>query len=153
MSLERLTGRIKVVTKLLLAHEKEHATRQAFRLKQATALGLHPTDLQCLRHLLQYGPCPAGDLTALTGLTTGAMTSLIDRLERSGYVRREIDKADRRKVLVKAIPHKCKRLLTAEGTYTEQAHQILEDYTLEELAIITDFLEKSTTLHSKESSY
>src|ERR671934_2843070 len=63
-------------------------------------VGLNPTDLGSLCLLLLHGPAPAGRLADLTGLTTGAVPGVIDRLEKGGFVRREVDPADRRKVIV-----------------------------------------------------
>lgn len=66
----------------------------------AERIGLNPTDLESLEILLREGPVPAGRLAERTGLTTGAITGVIDRLERAGYVRREPDPGDRRRVIV-----------------------------------------------------
>jgi DNA-binding MarR family transcriptional regulator len=66
----------------------------------AERAGLHPTDNECLDFLILNGPLTAGQLSQLTGLTTGAVTAMIDRLERAGFVRRERDQHDRRRVIV-----------------------------------------------------
>src|ERR1051325_11462594 len=63
-------------------------------------VGVNPTDLGALCLLLLHEPAPAGRLAELTGLTTGAVTGVIARLETGGFVRREVDPADRRKVIV-----------------------------------------------------
>src|ERR1051325_9758992 len=63
-------------------------------------VGVKPTDFGALCLLLLHGPAPAGRLPELTGLTTGAVTGVVDRLEDGGFVRREVDPADRRKVIV-----------------------------------------------------
>src|SRR5215471_9893912 len=70
-------------------------------LEAAEAVGLNPSDLGCLCLLLLHGPSPAGRLAELTGLTTGAVTGVIDRLERAGFAKRVLDPSDRRKVIVK----------------------------------------------------
>ena len=67
----------------------------------AESVGLNPTDLEALAILQREGPVPAGRLAELTGLTTGAVTGVLDRLERKCYVRREADPADRRRVIVR----------------------------------------------------
>ena len=72
----------------------------------ADKVGQHSTDLECLDFLLLSGPSTAGKLSEITGLTSGAVTAVIDRLEKAGYVRRERDKNDRRKVIV--APNKTK---------------------------------------------
>lgn len=70
----------------------------------ADHLGLSPKDLECLDILVLRGPVTAGDLAKATGLTTGAITGLVDRLETAGFARRERSPNDRRKVLVRALP-------------------------------------------------
>lgn len=66
-------------------------------------LGINGTDLQCLSVLGTAGPIAAGQLAERTGLTTGAVTGVIDRLEKAGFVRRERDSVDRRKVIVQPL--------------------------------------------------
>src|SRR5580658_8782937 len=69
----------------------------------AARLDLAPTDLECLGYLAD-GPVTAGALAEATRLTTGAITGVIDRLERAGLAKRESDPTDRRRVLVRATP-------------------------------------------------
>ena len=75
-------------------------------LEAAEAVGLNPSDLGCLCLLLLHGPSPAGRLAELTGLTTGAVTGVIDRLERAGFAQRVVEPTDRRKVIV--VPDEAK---------------------------------------------
>lgn len=79
----------------------------------AARLGLNPTDLRCLTLLEQHGAVTAGRLAELTGLTSGAVTGLVDRLERAGFVRRVRDEADRRQVKVEAAREKAEVLQDA----------------------------------------
>ncbi len=72
----------------------------------AEEIGLNLTDLSCTGILSVEGPITAGRLAELTGLTTGAITGAIDRLERAGYVRRERDPDDRRRVVVVPVTDK-----------------------------------------------
>jgi DNA-binding MarR family transcriptional regulator len=74
-----------------------------FNQAVAERLGLLPTDWSCLS-LLEQGPMPAGQLAKYTGLSTGAITGVIDRLEAAGYARRARDPSDRRRVLVEPVP-------------------------------------------------
>lgn len=66
----------------------------------AEKVKLHPTDNECLDFLLLNGPLTAGQLAQFTGLTTGAVTAMIDRLAKVGFVSRQHDQQDRRRVLV-----------------------------------------------------
>jgi DNA-binding MarR family transcriptional regulator len=67
------------------------------------ALGVGRTDLRAL-NLLEHGPLTAGEIAVRLGLTTGSVTTLVDRLVRAGYVGRETDEGDRRRVLVGLQP-------------------------------------------------
>ncbi len=89
-------------TILALINELRLTSANSVMYSQATAdrARLHSTDMECLDHLLLHGPMTAGRLSELTGLTTGTITALIDRLERAGFVRRERGQHDRRQVMV-----------------------------------------------------
>ena len=71
-----------------------------FHQAVADVLGLHITDHKCLDLLHRFGAMPAGRLGELTGLTTGAVTGIIDRLEQAGYARRANDPKDRCRTIV-----------------------------------------------------
>ncbi len=79
----------------------------------ARQVGLGPSDSQFLGLLRLDGPLTPGRLAELTGLTTGTVTGVLDRLERGGFVRRERDAADRRKVVVTPVPEGVARLAAA----------------------------------------
>ncbi|HEX3891200.1 MAG TPA: MarR family transcriptional regulator [Terracidiphilus sp.] len=67
----------------------------------ATIVGVSVTDMKCLAYVERSGDATAGDLARLTGLTTGAITAAIDRLEKAGLARRERSETDRRKVFIR----------------------------------------------------
>ena len=69
----------------------------------ADRVGINPTDLNCLNILSLSGQMTAGQLARATGLTTASITGVVDRLEEAGYVRRERDTEDRRRVLVHVV--------------------------------------------------
>jgi len=103
----------------------------------AARAGINPTDLESLDLLRRHGPMTAGRLAALTGLTTGAITGVIDRLERRGYARREADPTDRRRVVVHADVEIAKRELGPHyANLAEAMNAIVEDYSDQELALI-----------------
>jgi DNA-binding MarR family transcriptional regulator len=77
----------------------------AFDGLAAERLGVNRTDLHCLNIIENSGGLTAGELAAQAGLTTGAVTGVIDRLERVGYARRIPDAADRRRVKVEVTRH------------------------------------------------
>jgi len=75
-----------------------------FSQSVADRLKINVTDLQCLTVVMSAGPMTAGQIAEATGLTTGAITGVVDRLEKAGLVKREDDPADRRRVVVRALP-------------------------------------------------
>jgi DNA-binding MarR family transcriptional regulator len=103
-----------------------------------------PADLGALCLLLLHGPAPAGRLAELTGLTTGAVTGVVDRLEKNGYVRREPDPADRRKVIVVADAARVDRELFPHFPSLKRAaaQQFYDDFTIGELELIAEFLSR-----------
>lgn len=89
---------------LLLEFRTSGNLDDAFDALAARTLGVNMTDLHCLNILESRSGLTAGELAAEAGLTSGAVTGVIDRLERAGYVRRAADPADRRKVKVEVTP-------------------------------------------------
>src|ERR1700741_2389401 len=76
----------------------------------ADRVGLPLTDMQCINVLELMGPSTPGDLARSTGLTTGGVTVMLDRLEKGGYVKRVPNPRDRRSVLVRLNPTKLKKM-------------------------------------------
>ena len=109
----------------------------------AERAGLNSSDLECLDIVVLRGPLTAGALAEATALTTGAITGVIDRLERAGYVRRERDRDDRRKVLVRATKAVEERIMPLTRPMQRAALGALEAYSDKELALILDFLKRS----------
>src|SRR5262249_41986658 len=77
-----------------------------FRHALASRLGLTVTDMECVDFLTDTGSATAGQIAERTNLTTGAITSMIRRLEQAGYVTSHRDPADRRRVVVTLAPEK-----------------------------------------------
>jgi DNA-binding MarR family transcriptional regulator len=117
------------------------ASGQGVLYSQAVAdrLGINSTDLECLDHISR-GPLAAGRLAELTGLTTGAVTGVIDRLERAGLARREHDAGDRRRILVTATPAVAQRVAPLFEPMERNAMSALAIYRDDELALLLDFL-------------
>lgn len=116
-----------------------------FHQAVADVLGLHITDHKCLDLIRNYGAMPAGRLAELTGLTTGAVTGTIDRLEKAGYVRRADDPKDRRRTIVEPTRNK-KLERKIEAIFIplhERMHKLLSSYSDSELAFLLDALTKS----------
>jgi len=112
----------------------------------AGLVGLNSTDLECLDLLYLSGPATAGRLAAHTGLTTGATTAVIDRLERAGYVRRTRDSHDRRLVVVEALPAGIRRIEPLYRRLARSMDQLHDDYDDRQLAVVADYLSRAADL-------
>lgn len=109
----------------------------------AERAGMRPTDLEALDILALTGPIPAGRLAALTGLSSGSVTALIDRLEAAGCARREPDPADRRRVIVQPLPWPTAMVEAARPLYEAMGagfEELCRQYRDEELTLILEFL-------------
>src|SRR5215470_19133540 len=117
------------------------ASAQGVLYGQAVAerLGVNSSDLECLDIVILRGPVTAGELALATGLTTGAITGVVDRLERTGFARRERDAEDRRKVLVHALPVVERRIAPLFEPMQRAVATALADYTDAELSFLLKF--------------
>jgi DNA-binding MarR family transcriptional regulator len=108
--------------------------------------GVNRTDGRCIDILEERGPMTAGTLAVQTGLTTGAITAAVDRLERVGLAQRVADARDRRKVMV-GLTDKARGMCEAiYGPITSRGLAIMQRYTIPELEVILDFLERARRL-------
>ncbi|GGW52365.1 putative HTH-type transcriptional regulator YcgE [Streptomyces lucensis JCM 4490] len=114
----------------------------------ARRLGLTVTDLTCFAFVLEAGEdlLTAGDLAARAHVTTGAVTGILNRLERAGYVTRRPDPSDRRRVRVAAVPAAVTRVEAVYAGHYERLTALFSDYSAGELAIITDWFTRATAL-------
>lgn len=112
----------------------------------AASLGLYNNDFLSIDILHEKGPVTAGELSRLTGLTTGSVTSLIDRLEKNGFVRRQPDPHDRRKVIIVPL-YENKEDVNATYLQLHAAMvKLASSYSDEELELITQFLNKASSV-------
>ncbi len=116
----------------------------SLRFSEAAALrlGLSASDVETLEVLRDLGGTTAGRLSELTGLTTGAVTRMIDRLEHAGYVRRIADPADRRRVVVEIDPERLAAIGPVLDSIARQTAAEVNRYTDAQLALIGEFLER-----------
>ncbi|MCR8645224.1 MarR family transcriptional regulator [Paenibacillus sp. N1-5-1-14] len=110
----------------------------------ASSLGLYNNDFLAVDILRNKGPITAGELSKLTGLATGSVTTLIDRLEKYGYVQRQNDPNDRRKVIIVPIYEEKEDVSETYHTLHEAMINLAASYTDEELALINAFLDKAS---------
>jgi DNA-binding MarR family transcriptional regulator len=126
---------------------------QSVLFSQAVAdrVGMNPTDLESLDMLARHGPMTAGRLAELTGLTTGAITGLVDRLERRGYARREPHPTDRRSVMVQPLFESAQRDLGPAYVMMGQAmNELMSRYSDQDLATILDFMTRAGTITAEQ---
>ncbi|MFD9949252.1 MarR family winged helix-turn-helix transcriptional regulator [Nonomuraea sp. NPDC059023] len=106
----------------------------------ARRLGVNRTDVRCLSRLTARGPLTASELAAGAGLTGGAATTAIDRLERAGLAERVRDTADRRRVLVHLSERGRAAVEEVWGPIAAEARAGLRRYTVAELEVVERFL-------------
>jgi DNA-binding MarR family transcriptional regulator len=138
-------SRKELMAQLEQALQDVSGTGVLFSQAAAERLGVNSTDLECLG-VIQRGPATAGQLAAATGLTTGAITGVIDRLERAGFAKRVPDESDRRKVLVRMTPEAMARAMPLFEPMRRASAQVLSRYKDDELSLILDFLNRTQTM-------
>lgn len=108
-----------------------------FHSRVAERMGLSPTDEKCLDLAMRAeGPVTAGRIAELSGLSTGAVTGVIDRLERAGYVRRVRDPHDRRKVLVEVTLEDENRFSHLFEGAQQTLREVLSQFSPEERVVL-----------------
>lgn len=113
----------------------------------ADRLGLHITDLRCLNLLSMAGPSTAGEIAERTGLTTGAVTRMIDRLVKSGHVTRVHDESDRRRVIIDLVPERGAEIAPLYADIAKSWSKLMEQYSTDEIAFIADLFAKMHTMN------
>jgi DNA-binding MarR family transcriptional regulator len=120
----------------------------------AERLGLSVTDQKTLdlaARSQEDGRVTPGKLAELTGLTTGAITGVLDRLEKSGFIKREKDPSDRRQVVVRLLPARMHELARIFEPYAKKWEALCAEYDEEELTLIADYLERAIALTKAEA--
>ncbi|MFC5745659.1 MarR family winged helix-turn-helix transcriptional regulator [Actinomadura rugatobispora] len=104
-------------------------------------LGLSPTDQRALTLIDLHGPMTAGELSQLTGITPGAVTGLVDRLERAGHVSRQNDPRDRRRAVIAATHEAPEAVSAAFAELGGKMAAVVAGYDEREQAAIADFVQ------------
>lgn len=139
-----------LVSNLIALIRKETRTATLFVQTVAESSGIHITDIKCLDFLTEAQSATAGDLAKVTGLTTGAITAVIDRMEKAGFIKRTADSNDRRKIIIKLLVEHPKHSQIVRSLFANQMPKILSEYTSEEIAIISDWNLKLISLFQDE---
>lgn len=126
---------------------REQSTQTVlFHTVVAQQFGLNTTDHKALDIIVKSGKMTAGQLAETTRLTTGAVTGIIDRLEKAGFVRRVLDPHDRRRIFVEIMPDAEERMSPVFAPIQKQTESFLGKYTDAELVVIVDFVEQCIEL-------
>ncbi len=124
----------------LLAMRRNGSIMQLLGQVSAERIGINATDLNCLNIVALAGPMTAGELARATGLTTASITGVLDRLEEGGFVRRERDPKDRRRVIVTLNPGPGLREIGPTfGPLVRAWREAAAGYSDEDLRLLLDF--------------
>ena len=124
----------------LLAMRRNGSIMQLLGQVSAERIGVNVTDLNCLNIVALTGPMTAGELARATGLTTASITGVLDRLEDGGFVRRERDPKDRRRVIVTLNPGPGLREIGPTfGPLVKAWRDAAASYSDEDLRLLLDF--------------
>ncbi|MDQ0762156.1 MarR family winged helix-turn-helix transcriptional regulator [Streptomyces canus] len=124
------------------------ATAHLGQQEMAQRLGLNVTDLLSFACVLKAGEnlLTAGDLAEHAHVTTGAVTGILNRLERGGYVTRVPDPTDRRRVRVAALPDAVAKVVALYQPYYDRLDAVFAGYSADEIAVLHDWFSRSTNL-------
>jgi DNA-binding MarR family transcriptional regulator len=121
-----------------------------FDERLAKKLKLSRTDMRCLDLIGRLGPMTAGRLAEESGLTTGAVTFILDRLEESGMVARRRDTEDRRRIWVEIVPAARRRLEVLQQPVAEEMRQLAQHFKADELAVVRDFMRQAKEVFQRQ---
>jgi DNA-binding MarR family transcriptional regulator len=152
--LSRAKARLALLKELEEAMRRTSAQGVMYGQTVADLAGVSGSDLDCMDFLNLEGRMTAGRLAELTGLTTGAITGVVDRLEKAGFVCRERDENDRRKVFITTVAQNTARIGRLYVPMQEAMHKLWGTYSDAELQLLLRFategykaaLEATTTL-------
>lgn len=140
-------SRAELIEQTTIEVRRQQVAYDRFHDAAAAYLGLNRTDIRCLDILDLAGRQTAGELAAGMGMSTGAVTAMLDRLEKSGYVRRLRDPDDRRRVLVEPTELTAERGREIYAPFEEQTGPMFARFTDAELALVRDFLRMGSSFY------
>lgn len=144
-------NRAELIQAIIEAGRENSTATVLFHTAVNERMGLGVTDGKTLDLLARLGPMAAGEIADHTGLASASVTSLVDRLEEKGFVRRVRDPRDRRRVIVEPVMEREEEFAGHFGSFVEGALDMLAGYDEEQLAVILDFLRQSTSLFHQEA--
>jgi DNA-binding MarR family transcriptional regulator len=136
---------------LLAEVRRAQAATARFDRAVADVAGLNLTDMGCLDILGQEGTLTAGQLAQRTGLSSGAMTTAIDRLESAGFARRRRDPSDRRRVVVE-LTDKVNSLNQYYDAHVALGERLYGEYTAEQMRLLLGFVRQGRELDERRAA-
>jgi DNA-binding MarR family transcriptional regulator len=122
-----------------------------FDQAMADHIGINRTDARCIDLIDQAGGMTAGELAKAAGLTTGAVTAVVDRLEAAGIARRVPDPGDRRRVRIESTPKLWEQTERLIGPMVQESQALIDELSDGELARFTEFLHRATELQARHT--
>ncbi|GIM72238.1 MarR family transcriptional regulator [Actinoplanes auranticolor] len=143
-------ARASAIADLMRAGRETARLSMVFRYAIADRLGLTVSDLECLDFLADAGSATAGQIAERTNLTTGAVTSMLRRLQQAGYLTAERDPADRRRVIVTLRPERTAELERPYERFAERTAQLIEGYSVEEITLLVRHNDRMQAMYLAE---
>jgi DNA-binding MarR family transcriptional regulator len=138
-TLSRTKARAALLQELEEAMRRSSAQGVLYGQTVANVAGIANSDLECMDILYLEGRVTAGRLAEVTGLTTGAITGVVDRLEKAGLVRRERDENDRRKVFIVVVPEAAMKIGQFYVPMQRAMEKVFNTYSDQELRLLLRF--------------
>jgi DNA-binding MarR family transcriptional regulator len=145
-----MANRGEVVDELIRTAPRAVADTVLFQQAIADRLGLNVTDVKCLAPLADGGRGTIGEIADRLGLTPGAVTRTIDRLERAGYVRRDPDPADRRKIFIVGVPERMREVSALYDGMAQAWREVLSGCSAAELEFLRGLLRQMREITTVE---
>ncbi|GIK54746.1 MAG: putative HTH-type transcriptional regulator YcgE [Chloroflexota bacterium] len=144
------TTKAELTQRALQAVAEYGAHLTMFRNAMSEWAGLNVTDMECLRFLFLKGVATPTELARHTGLTSGAATAMLDRLEKAGLIERQPNPDDRRGILITPVPSAAERVRSWFASARDAQEELISSYAESELEIIADVFERFTQLWDQE---
>jgi DNA-binding MarR family transcriptional regulator len=121
-----------------------------FRHAVGEVLGFNSTDMECLTVLFLKGIATPSELSRYTGLSSGATTAMLDRLEKGGLIERQPNPHDRRGTLITPVKDASEKVLPLFASVRQAQDEIISSYSEQELTILADFLRRFVVMWEAE---
>ncbi|WP_433794777.1 MarR family transcriptional regulator [Actinoplanes sp. CA-252034] len=143
-------ARASAIADLMRAGRETTRLSTVFRYAIADRLGLAVSDLECLDFLADVGSATAGQIAERANVTTGAVTSMLRRLQQAGWVTAERDPADRRRVIVTLRPERAAELERPYARFAERAGRLVHGYSVEEITLLARHYDRMQAMYLAE---